>query len=57
MKVTRQPHKPRPPMVTLADRVVAHGQRLRQGESANWCTFLVAFSATRQVTHTQKGQR
>ena len=46
----RRPRKPVAPPVTLAQRLVAAGgQRLRQGESASWATFLVAFRAQRQA--------
>ena len=37
----------RTPRVTLADAVLASGQRLRAGEAAGWATFLVAFAAQR----------
>ena len=42
-----QRRRPQAPRVTLANAVLASGQRLRSGESANWATFLVAFAAKR----------
>ena len=46
-----QQRKPEPPRATLADAVLSTGQRLRQGETANWCTFLVSFRAQWQAQH------
>lgn len=43
----QQRRRPQAPRVRFADAVKAHGQTLRAGESANWATFLVAFSAAR----------
>jgi hypothetical protein len=50
MKRQGAARKPQPPRVTLAAAVVANGQRLRAGETANWATFLVAFSAARRAS-------
>ena len=46
-----QQRRPDPPRVTLADAVMTSGQRLRQGEAANWCTFLVSLRAQWQAQH------
>ena len=43
----QQRRRPQAPRVTLASAVLAKGQVLRAGESANWATFLVAFAAAR----------